>query len=321
MASKSNLTIITVLIVIVLAIAGCNGKTDTDKEPVTQKLKIGALPIEDILPIVTAEQKGYFAEENLEVELMPFQSALESQIAMQSGELDGMVTDIIVATLLKDSGLDTKITSLTLGASPQEGRFAIIAAPKSGIETMGDLKGKSIGISNNSIIEYITDGLLREAGMEPSEVNKTSVAKIPIRLEMLLSGQIDAVTLPDPLVTFAEFKGAKIVADDTKKNLSQAVIIFKEKTLKEKKKAVESFYRAYEKAIEDINARPQEFKDVLVENINIPQPIVDIYNVQQYPVPQLPSKKDINNILDWLNKKELLKNDLKYEELVQSILY
>jgi len=320
-ASKSNLTIITVLIVIVLAIAGCNGKTDTDKEPVTQKLKIGALPIEDILPIVTAEQKGYFAEENLEVELMPFQSALESQIAMQSGELDGMVTDIIVATLLKDSGLDTKITSLTLGASPQEGRFAIIAAPKSGIETMGDLKGKSIGISNNSIIEYITDGLLREAGMEPSEVNKTSVAKIPIRLEMLLSGQIDAVTLPDPLVTFAEFKGAKIVADDTKKNLSQAVIIFKEKTLKEKKKAVESFYRAYEKAIEDINARPQEFKDVLVENINIPQPIVDIYNVQQYPVPQLPSKKDINNILDWLNKKELLKNDLKYEELVQSILY
>ncbi|MBZ4686744.1 MAG: NitT/TauT family transport system substrate-binding protein [Clostridia bacterium] len=321
MKVNSNLKLLVILIIAVLLIAGCSNEKNTAQEPETQKLKIGALPIEDILPIVVADKSGYFAEENLEVELVPFQSAVESESAMQSGQLDGMVTDIIVATLLRDSGFDTRITSITLGASPQEGRFAIVAAPESNIETISDLKGKSIAISNNSIIEYVTDGLLKEADIEPSQVNKTAVAKIPVRLEMLLNNKIDTATLPDPLVTFAEFKGAKIIAEDTKKNLSQAVIIMTEKALEAKKEAIKGFYRAYAKAVNDINAAPEEFREILVENINIPKPIVDIYSIQHYPKPQLPQEKDINNVLDWLNKKELLKNNLKYEELVQDNLY
>lgn len=312
--------LMTVLLLMLALLVGCGqGKGDPAAEQ--GQLKIGVLPIEDIMPLLVAEKNGYFAEEKVQVELVRFQSAVEQSNAMQSGNLNGMVTDMIVATMMKDSGLDLKITSITLGATPQEGRFAIIAAPGSSINTLQDLRGKSIGISHNSIIEYITDSLLRDAGLDPTEVNKTSVPKIPLRMEMLFNNQIDAITVPDPMLTFAEFKGGKVIAQDTERNLSQAVILFDQKTLDQKKDTVAGFYRAYAKAVADLNNHPEEYKQLMVENVNIPEPIAKDYSLQHYPAPQVPSEQDVNNILQWMKEKDLLKQDLKYTDLVQEIQF
>ena len=319
MALRKKLQIISVMLLAVVLLSGCAQEKKAPQQSQQEQLKIGVLPIEDIMPMVVAEKNGYFAQENLQVDLVRFQSAVEQGNAMQSGKLNGMVTDMIVATLMKDSGLDIKMTSITLGASPQEGRFAIVAAPGSDIQTLQDLKGKSLGISYNSIIEYVSDGLLQDAGIGPSEVKKTSVPKIPLRMEMLFYKQIDAITVPDPMVTFAEFKGAKVIAQDTTRNLSQAVVLFDQKTLDEKKSAVEAFYRAYAKAVEDLNNHPEQYKQLMVENVNIPEPIAQDYSLQHYPKPQVPTDEDVTNILKWMKQKELLKSDLKYADLVQHV--
>ncbi|SHK39098.1 ABC transporter substrate-binding protein [Desulforamulus aeronauticus] len=319
MAFGKKFTMVLILLLVVTLLAGCAQEKKAPPKTEKQPLKIGVLPIEDIMPMVVAEKNGYFTQENLQVELIRFQSAVEQGNAMQSGQLNGMVTDMIVATLMKDTGLDLKMTSITLGATPQEGRFAIVAAPGSTIKTLADLKGKSLGISHNSIIEYVSDGLLKDAGIDPSEVKKTSVPKIPLRMEMLFNKQIDAITVPDPMVTFAEFKGATVIAQDTTRNLSQAVILFDQKTLDEKKAAVAGFYRAYAKAVEDLNNHPDQYKQLMVKNVNIPEPIAKDYSLQRYPKPQVPTEEDVNNILQWMSEKKLLKKDLKYPDLVQKI--
>ena len=309
-----------IVLVMTLAIVGCSPTEKPDEAG--YKLKIGALPIEDILPILVAQNKGYFSEEGVEVELVPFQSAVESQSAIQSGQLDGMITDTIVAILLNNSGLDVKITSLTLGSTPQEGRFAVIAAPGSDIKSAADLKGKTIGISNNSIIEYVTDRLLLEQGIDPSEVVKTSVPKIPVRMEMLLNNQIDAISVPDPLVSFAEFKNSRVILEDTSgRNLSQAVIIMTPQALEEKKEGLKHFYNAYAKAVKDINSNPDEFKDLLVKNVNIPEPIAASYEIQTYPEPQLPKQTEIDDVIDWLDSKKLLNKPAVYKDLIYGELY
>ncbi len=317
---KSSLVILLVILLLVVSIAGCAPEGEVKTE--LSQLKIGTLPLEDNLPILIAEQNGYFAQENLKVELIPFQSPVESQSAFQSGQLDGMITDMIIAALLKGSGDDLRITSLTLGATPEEGRFAIVSSPKSTITNVQDLKGKSIGISSNSIIEYVTDGLLTEGGVNPSEVQKTTVAKIPVRIEMLLNNQIDAITVPDPHVSYTVAKGAKIVAEDTKgKNLTQAVLIMKGKALNDNAESIKRFYKAYARAVNDINQSPDQYKDLLVKNVNIPADIAGSYKVQHYSKPQLPAEKEVNNVLNWLKNKNLLKNEVTYENLVQKGLY
>jgi NitT/TauT family transport system substrate-binding protein len=316
MKKKSLLTIFVIVFGLSLVfLSGC--QENQDNTPAVPNLKIGSLPIEDTLPILVAEQEGYFTQEDVDVELIPFQSALENQSAVQAGQLDGFITDTVVPVLLRNSGLELKITSLTLGAIPEEGRFAIIASKESGIKTPADLKGKSIGLSKNTIIEYVTDQLLLKEGINPSEVTKTTVAKIPLRVEMLLNNQIDAITVPDPLVTFTEFNGAKIILEDTSnRNLSQAVVVMTEKTLTDKSEAVKRFYKAYSKAVDAINDNPGKFKSLLVENINIPAPIADSYGIQKYPQPQLPEKQDLERVINWLDEKELLQKEITYNDMI-----
>mgnify|MGYP000902490887 CR=1 FL=1 len=307
------------LVLSLLLLAGCGQTQVTAVKTAPEKLRIGVLPLEDAMPAVVAEKNGYFVQENIAVELVRFQSAVEQESAIQSGQLDGIVNDLIVATLLKESGQNIKVTSIALGSTPEEGKFAIVAAAKSGIKSLADLKGKKIGIANNTIIEYVTDGLLADGGIDPSLVDKVSVPKIPVRMEMLFNNQVDAIVVPDPLLTFAEFKGAEIVARDTARNLSQSVVIFNKKTLDEKRGAVEAFYRAYAKAVDDLNNNPADYKQLMIANVNIPEQIAKDYQIQRYPKPQLPAEEDVNNILKWMTQKGLLKTDLKYQDLVEKI--
>jgi len=302
-------------LILVFVLTGC---TQSGNEEPKQKLKIGILPVDDSLPLIVAEQQGYFDHENLDVELIPFQSSVESQSAIQSGQIDGMIADMVVAILLKDSGLNVKMTTI-IAASQELRRFAVLSAPNSGIEKIEDLKGKSIGISTNSIIEYITDKFFEQSGIDPTAVEKTSIPKIPVRMEMLISNQIDAITIPEPLASFAELQKANVVIDDTSSpEISQVTLIMTEQALN---KNVNGFFQAYEKALKEINANPNQFKETLINNINIPEPVIEIYQVSTYPELQLPSEKDVNDVLEWLNEKGLLKNPIEYQDLIQTGLY
>ncbi|WP_018211775.1 ABC transporter substrate-binding protein [Desulfitobacterium hafniense] len=324
MRRKSFFSLVLSLVLVLALSTGCGQKNTANpggSQP-GNTLTIGSMTIEENLPVLVAQQNGYFAEQNLEVKLLTFQSPVELQSAFQTGQLDGMITDIMIAALLKSSGEDLRVTSIALGATPEEGRFAIIASPASTVKTVADLKGKSIGISNNSIIEYVTDKLLLAGGVNPSEVNKTTVAKLPLRVEMLLSNQIDAIVVPDPQISYVVSQGAKIIAEDSQgENLSQSVTIVGKKTLNEKQDALQRFYQAYTKGVQAINASPDQYKELLVKNVNIPESIAASYQVQHYSEPQLPEETDVNKVLEWLQEKGLLKNPVDYQSFVQSGLY
>ena len=70
------------------------------------KLRVGLLPIVDVLPIYVADSEGLFKAQNLDVELSLFASALERDAALQAGQLDVELNDLVSAVLLnKDEQL------------------------------------------------------------------------------------------------------------------------------------------------------------------------------------------------------------------------
>ena len=133
----------------------------------------------------------------------------------------------------------------------------LIAPPESAIQDTR-FKRESIGISYNSIIEFVTDGLLKEDGIDPSEANKASIPKTPVRMEMLFNNQADAITVPDPLVTFAEFKGR--MSPRIRKKSLPGSIAFQQKTLEEN--MVEASIEPIQLAVEDLNNNPEDYKDL-----------------------------------------------------------
>ena len=271
-------------------------------------LKIGLLQIEDSVPFYVAEKEGFYQQEEVQVELVPFLSALERDSALTAGAIDGAISDPIGALLLDKGRELIKITSLGLGKTPAEGVFAILAAPSSGVKTLDDLKGVEIAVSNSTIIEYVTDRLLEQQGFSPEEIRKIEVKKMPIRMQMLLDGSVQAATLPEPLSSIAAGKGARILISDADQDtsLSQTVVVISSEALASKKEAVQSLFRAYGRAVESINADPESYRTLVMEKGRIPPFLADSYPIAVYPAPE-PFGRDLYEpAAQWLASKGLI---------------
>jgi len=283
----------------------------------SEPLNIGVLLIEDSVPFYLADQQGFYTEEGLEVELVPFLSALERDSALTAGAIDGAITDPVGALLFDRGRGNIKITSLCLGETPAEGIFAILATPKSNIETIEQLKNIEIAVSNATIIEYITDRLLEEQGFKADEIKKIEVKKMPIRMQMLLSGSVEAATLPEPLASIAAGKGAKIIISDdsSQESLSQTVIVFQQEVLTERKAEIVRFFKAYKRSVEAINSDPEKYRSLFVEKGRIPPFLAETYVIPTYPTPAPFSKSLYDPVIQWLTDKGLVK-DIPYASMV-----
>lgn len=275
-------------------------------------LKIGILPITEALPFILMEEEG--KPENLEI--IVFNSALERDAALQGGQVDGCITDPLASAILADRGMNVVLSSLILGSDPKEGRFAILAAPGSSLNSPQDLKGIPIGISSNTIIEYVTDSLLTDAGLTEGEIVKEEIKKMPVRFQMLIAGQIEAATLPDPLAFFAQSKGAKLVIDDTSgENISQVVLLLTGKALEEKGPQIKQMYEAYDKHVDNINRSPDSYREILVERARLPKPISSTYPVDRFPKARLPDRDSVDRVIQWAKNKGLVFGPVTYEHL------
>ena len=298
-----------ILIVITVLLCSSAGRAEN--------LRIGLLQIEDSVPFYVAEQDGFFEEQKVEVELVPFLSALERDSALTAGAIDGAISDPIGALLLDQGRGLLKITSLGLGKTPAEGVFAILAAPSSELGTVEDLKGVEIAVSSATIIEYVTDRMLEEQGFSPAQISKVEVKKMPIRMQMLLSGAVQAATLPEPLSSIAAGKGARVLISDADmdRSLSQTVVVISTTALSEKKSAVRSLFRAYARAVKAVNDDPERYRALVVEKGRIPPFMADSYPIAVYPEPEPFSRELFEPAAQWLTGKGLIQA-LRYEDIV-----
>ncbi len=283
-------------------------------------LVIGTLPTEDMLPLWVAEERGIFAELGLDsVEIVTFQAAQERDIALVAGEIDAFMGDIIAAAQLEAAGTPVTIATIMLGSTPAEGRFGIVGAPETGYNELAALAGVPIATSMNTIQEYVVDGLMRQAGVDPADVVKEDVAKVPVRFDLLMQGQLQAAALPEPLLSLAEAEGATLIADDTTgENISQTILGFSDVYLAEPGgvETLLALLSAWDAGVEIVNEDPNAWRDLLVDKARLPEPVKDTYEVNVYPTAQIPTAEQVNAVLAWMTEKEMLQNRVTYEDLV-----
>ena len=280
-----------------------------------EKIVIGILPIEDSLPIVVAKDENLFSRYGLEIEVVNFNSALERDAALMAGKVDAVITDPLAVLILRSKGYDVKIVTLCLGKKPDEGVFAILASPNSSISEIKDLNGKEIAISSNTIIEYVTDELLSKFNVS---YRKLDVKQIPIRLRMLLDNKVELATLPEPLATYAQTKGAKLIISDAMINesITQTVIVFRGDVVKRKPEKIEKFLECYAEAVRRINTNPEKYKEDFYQLARIPKDIAKFYKIPKYPLPQKLPVEFYERYLNWALNKKLILKPIPYESVV-----
>lgn len=324
----SLLSLALIVAISAIALSGCakNEPESAAPDPIASAepmaIKIGTLPTEDALPLWVAEENGLFEKAGLEVEITTFQAAQERDAAFASGAIDAYMGDIIASAALEAGDAPVSLVTVMLGATAKEGRFGIVAKPGSSAKTLTDLAGVKVGTSSASIQEYVLDGLMAEAGVPADKVQKEVVAKVPVRFELLMNGKLEAAALPEPFLTLAVAQGAVLIADDTSgSNLTQTVLGVSDRflALPGGMRTTVMLLDAWDEAVDVINADRNAFRALLVEQARLPEPLKDTYPVNTYPKAAAPTQEQVDAVLEWMTAKELLKSDVTYADLVQTL--
>ena len=281
------------------------------------QLKVALLPILDVFPFYVAQKEGYFEEAGIDVKAVPVTSGLERDQLMQSGAIDGMLTEMTTTASFNRLRHLVQIVRVARVAYPKYPLFRLLSAPGSGLNAPRALSGVPIAVSKNTIIEYVTDRLLAAYGLKQKEIIKQSVPIIPERYHLLMQGQIKAAMLPDPLAKSALESGAGLVADDsTHTRLSVSVLSFSVDTLAAKGDIVRRFLKAWDRAASRINEDPDAYRTLLLKRIRVPKNIQKTYVIPPYPRNEVPDEDQWKDVIDWMIQKGLLKTNLPYRASV-----
>jgi NitT/TauT family transport system substrate-binding protein len=319
---KKYPAILTVVMLLVgLAACAAPQATPTVEQPGAsgdgEPLRVALLPILDSLPAYVAAEKGYFADAGVNVEIVPVASALEREQLMQSGEIDGMLNELHSTAINNKHGVRVQALMTARKAYDNAPLFRVLAAPDSGITGPADLVGVPVGISENTIIEYVTDRLLEEEGLSDDQIVGQSVPAIPERFQLLMEGQIAAATLPDPLAQSAVEQGAVLVIDDSAyPQYAVSVLTFSVDALANRPDDVRALLMAWTQAAEAINADPESYRALLLEKVQVPENVQDTYQIPPFPINEVPTADQWADVVDWLSERDLAPAGLAYEESV-----
>ena len=312
---KKLLFLVSVLVMIVLSAAGCGNTSDqTAGNKELQEINIGLMPDIDSVPVIMAQEKGYFAEEGLKVNIQQFKSAMDRDAALQSGNLDGAISDMLAVAFAKSGGFDVKVTAFTNGS------YKLIAGKDAEVNSIHDLIGKDVAISKNTIIEYVTDQITVTNNMPENSLNKVVIPQIPTRLEMLQNGKLAAATLPEPMGSIAIYNGCKYITGSDELGINPGVMMFTSKAVESKKAELQAFYRAYNKAVAYLNDTDKaQYMDIVIEKSGFPAAAKDALVLPKYRPAGLPKQQDVTDCLTWMNQKNLIKQNYTYDDIVVDI--
>ncbi len=305
----------TIAVLIALASVAMSGWAQAG-EPT--KVRFGVLPVLQALPLFVAQERGIFAKHGLDVELIPFNTAAEKDIALTTGSIDGYFGDILTPIVLKANGRDVTIVATNYDTRKDRRMFAVLGKPGGKAKSAADLADVPVAISSNSVIDYVTERLLTSKGVAEGKVASIEAKNIGLRMQMLLSGQVEAATLPEPLVTAAIAKGAVLLADDSGLGESQTVLVFAGPFVKQRGQAVKAFLAAQNEANRLINSDPDSVRGIMVEHVRLPEPLKANYPVPRFPELFPPDKEAVQAIVTWLQKRGVITPALTYEQVVNA---
>ena len=151
-------------------------------------------PSANLWPIFIGRDKGFFAAENIKLDLVYVQASAAVIQQLAAGSLDmTMSTGLVDPIRAIDQGAAMAITRFEVQAPP----YVIMA--KSSIKALKELKGKVISVGGaKDITRIYAERMLAPHGVKPGEYDLVYAGATTARAQALLSGAVDAAIVLPP---------------------------------------------------------------------------------------------------------------------------
>lgn len=233
---------------------------DNEKEG-ESTLRLGIQP-GDLLDNV-AFAKGFFDEEGLNVEAQVFSYGPPIVEALTSGDLDvGLMGDQPAFSAISN-GVPVEIIT---GTQSSNKRHGLIARDDSNIESLEDLKGKTVSVPVGSNAQPLLYIYLEAAGLTEDDVEIVNLGVVDAETS-IIAGDIDAAVVYEPHFTSVATKenGVHVVTDAEGYKDYVSISIGRVDYDKEHPEELAKLLRAWDKAAKWAKENPEEAAQIVYD--------------------------------------------------------
>jgi NitT/TauT family transport system substrate-binding protein len=197
-----------------LLAAGCSGSGGSSAAGPLEKtnLVVAAVPAMDSAGLYIAQQRGYFAQEGLHVQIVPAISSSDVIKKQLAGGFDitaGAYPSYILADEQQHANLKVLVAGSTMAPNVQE----VVVPAGSHITKMSQLSGKTITLNAlNNIGQLLVDAMMQDNAVPGTP--RYDVQPFPAMGPLLAQHKLTAAWLPEPFISEYEEKyGVEPLAD------------------------------------------------------------------------------------------------------------
>lgn len=283
------------------------------------------------LPYYVARDQGYFAEEGVEVELVPAGSGRDRDQDVPNKPIaDHKLVDSYgwhrgieegefslyracewgQIRRTQDSGQGARVISKRAAVTTQ----AIIVAPESPYNIPADLKNKTVAVNFHAGSHYVTLGLLG-GYLQKDQIKAVHYGGPKQRFQAVSDGTVDAAAVMEPWISVAEKKGYKVIAETYYEGAEVA-------TPSLDPEAYAAIDRAIKRAVATLNQDLMPYLHYLCAEV--PKEIFDlnpedIHRARlRYNDPRAYTEAEYTQIFDWMTSWDLLDSESVYDKIVES---
>jgi NitT/TauT family transport system substrate-binding protein len=242
-------------------------------------VRMGYIPVIIFAPIYVGIERGYFAAENINIELSTVTATNDAVVQLAAGNFDMALAGGNAGVFNALSrGLEFTIVAPMHSESPPVATPLVISANRTDeITSAADLAGKTVGINaNGAAIEYWVDQALAQAGLSIADVELRAMPfpNMPAALE---NGSLDAAVITEPLVTINRQQGiVAVLAEDFIDGFTATYVFVNPDWLAANPAAARGFMRAYLRACRDLQGAymNEEIAAIIEQYTEIPSAVV-----------------------------------------------
>jgi NitT/TauT family transport system substrate-binding protein len=248
--------------VILIILWGCSSARNPSRPP----LKIGLVTWIGYGPFYVAQEKGFFAENNVNVQLERIEGDVERRAAIASGRLDGIALTLDAMIVLRTNGIPLKTLMAIDVSNGGDGIVAIKA-----IQSVEDLKGRQIAFPTGLPSHFFLYSALKSRNLDIADIKP-----IPMDADAagsaFASGKLDAAVTWEPWLSKASEVGRGHILIDSRQlpGKIQDVLFMREEVVAQRSAEIESLIKAWYQAVNFTAAHPQEAQAIMAKALGIP---------------------------------------------------
>jgi NitT/TauT family transport system substrate-binding protein len=290
------------------------------------RIRVGNFANVFVLPLFNAIEKGYFEEQNLEVEVISYQTGPAVVSAVAGGEIEIAWAAAIPPIIARSRGIPVKIfLTAAQEKQPDHTLLWVVSPEKAGIQSLKDLKNKTVMINaNGGGCELALRDRLESAGLNWSDIKRV-VVPFPQMQPALELGNADAACTIEPfyqsMIASDKIKPKVVIAGQFSDTSTEALangFFALEAWLNSHRDAAIAFGRIYDKSKKELDADKERRLALAEKYLQLKPEIAGRIDLSSWSESSVATPKSVQSTINAMHRAGLIP-ELRADQVVETL--